>query len=97
MTYDRWKTTEPDWLTDQGQHKDHATMTTPTDADPSTPTTPPTQAEVDAIHRDLMEADRFLPAMLPTSNRLNDLHRRAAVMIARLERAWLECKAAAGR
>jgi hypothetical protein len=58
---------------------------------------PPTQAEVEAIHRELMEADRFLPAMLPTNNRLTDLHMRAALMIARLERAWLEVKASAWR
>jgi hypothetical protein len=46
---------------------------------------PPTQAEVEAISRELTEA-RFGAVAAPR------LLQRAAVMIARLERAWLEAK-----
>jgi hypothetical protein len=46
---------------------------------------PPTAAEVEAISRELMEAQGA--AMAPGRR---DLLQRAAVMIARLERAWLE-------
>jgi hypothetical protein len=45
---------------------------------------PPTQAEVEAISRELTEAH---PGR---SSATADLCHRAAVMIARLERAWLE-------
>jgi hypothetical protein len=48
---------------------------------------PPTQAEVEAISRELTEAQGA--AMAPGRR---DLLQRAAVMIARLERAWLEAK-----
>jgi hypothetical protein len=49
---------------------------------------PPTQAEVEAISRELTEAQG---AAMAAGRR--DLLRRAAVMIARLERAWLEAGA----
>jgi hypothetical protein len=83
MTYDRWKTTEPDWL-QQDQWKDTAM---PPDDDHDTQ--PPTQAEVEAIHRELTETSDWR-----LDDRYNgDLYQRAAIMIARLERAWLEAMA----
>jgi hypothetical protein len=48
---------------------------------------PPTQAEVEALSRELTEAQGA--AMAP---KRRDLLQRAALMIARLERAWLEAK-----
>jgi hypothetical protein len=48
--------------------------------------TPPTQAEVEAISRELTEAH---PGR---SSATADLCQRAALMIARLERAWLEAR-----
>jgi hypothetical protein len=47
---------------------------------------PPTQAEVEALSRELTEAH---PGRSSTTA---DLCHRAALMIARLERAWLEAK-----
>jgi hypothetical protein len=54
--------------------------------------TPPTQAEVEALSRELTEAQGAATAV-----ERRDLLQRAALMIARLERAWLELKASAGR
>jgi hypothetical protein len=53
---------------------------------------PPTQAEVEAISRELTEAQGAAMA-----GERRDLLQRAAVMIARLERAWLEARASSGR
>jgi hypothetical protein len=82
VTYDHWKTTEPDWL-QQDQGKDHAM----TDDDPSPALPPPTQYAVEALSRELMEAQGAAMA-----GERRDLLQRAALMIARLERAWLEAK-----
>jgi hypothetical protein len=54
-------------------------------------TAAPTQAEVEAISRELTED---LPDSLTA---MVNLHQHAALMIARLERAWLEEKASRPR
>jgi hypothetical protein len=48
---------------------------------------PPTQAEIEALSRELIETQCAAMA-----GERRDLLQRAAVMIARLERAWLEAR-----
>lgn len=75
-------TTSPAWLEKQAGDMTHLP-----------PLMPPTGGEVEALSRELTE-----PSDLPTTTAgLRDLRWRAALMIARLERAWLEAQACAGR